>query len=193
MIKVAQAYCGPDWMPSYVETRATSSGVEATLREEATGIPWHFDAAANGIVFPSAALWAQRAPEPGKKFTLRLSSRDVLAEIRVRRQDSDIDRLAAIITLRLIDGQTDIDGVARMVGISRRTLQRWLDAQGVTYRALLDRVRLERARALVLETEAPLSEIAMVTGYSDHAHFTRAFGRHFGRSPSAERGSEPGS
>jgi AraC-like DNA-binding protein len=105
----------------------------------------------------------------------------------MRQREDGIERLAAIVALRLLDGRTDIDGAARMAGLGRRTLQRLLDAEGKTYRTLLDRVRMDRARALIRETETPLWEIAGLVGYSDPAHFSRAFSRYFGHPPSSER------
>lgn len=183
--RVVRAYCGADWTPLRIETCAPDPG-DAAAREDATAAPWRFDAPATGIVLPAAALWARRSP-PAETAGPPISSREVLAEIRLQRQERDVGRLAAVVALRLLDGHTDIDGAARLAGCGRRTLQRRLDAEGLSYRSVLERVRMERACALIRETGAPLSEIADAAGYSDPAHFSRAFRRHFGRPPSAER------
>lgn len=86
-----------------------------------------------------------------------------------------------------MDRQTDIDGTARLAGLGRRSLQRQLEDAGLTYSGLLERVRMARARALVEDSPAPLAEIGFDVGYSDPAHFSRAFRRHFGVAPSALR------
>ncbi|WP_183192897.1 AraC family transcriptional regulator [Brevibacillus nitrificans] len=47
----------------------------------------------------------------------------------------------------------------------------------------LIRVRLEKAKAFLLQTEAPLQEIAQGVGYSDLSYFIRAFKKHTGVTP----------
>jgi AraC family transcriptional regulator len=54
------------------------------------------------------------------------------------------------------------------------------------------RLRLERARRMLLEPGARLSDIAQRAGFADQAHFTRLFKRHFGITPGAVlRGMSP--
>ena len=50
------------------------------------------------------------------------------------------------------------------------------------YRMLLD-LRLRRARTLLMETEAPLKQVAADTGFSSPQYFCRSFSRHWGLSP----------
>jgi AraC family transcriptional regulator len=51
---------------------------------------------------------------------------------------------------------------------------------------LLER-RLEAARDRLLRGKAPISAIALDLGFADQAHFTTAFGRHFGVTPAVVR------
>jgi AraC family transcriptional regulator len=46
---------------------------------------------------------------------------------------------------------------------------------GLTPHTYLANLRLERARALLLETALPISEIAATVGYQSQSHFTKAF------------------
>ena len=48
-------------------------------------------------------------------------------------------------------------------------------------------VRLDHAERLLLETEKGIGTIALETGFSDHSHFTRAFSRRYGFTPSHAR------
>ena len=48
-------------------------------------------------------------------------------------------------------------------------------------------VRVERARQYLAESDAPLAEIALRVGYSDQSHFTTAFKRLTGLTPSRFR------
>ena len=47
--------------------------------------------------------------------------------------------------------------------------------------------RLSRATELLSRGNMAIQEIALVGGFSDHAHLTRAFKAHFGRTQSEER------
>ena len=61
------------------------------------------------------------------------------------------------------------------------------EGTGRTYTENIKRVRLEKARSYVILTERPMDEIAEMTGYKDHATFSRAYKRHFGMTPGADR------
>jgi AraC-like DNA-binding protein len=80
-------------------------------------------------------------------------------------------------------GHVTIDGVAQRLPISIRTLQRRLREWGFSFEEIVDDVRRTEATALVLAGEHSSMEIAFLLGYSDQAHFTRAFKRWTGLSP----------
>lgn len=188
MIRFARGYLGPDWVPDWIEV-GYPRPPEAAAREDATQAPWVFGASAVALVMPAAAL-SVRQPlrEQAGADAARIRAAEVLAEIRLREAEGPSVQIGAVIALRLLDGQTDIDGAARLLGLGPRTLQRHLREEGLSYRALLDRIRMARARALIEQTDSPLTQIALDVGYSELAHFTRAFRRRFGRPPSAHRG-----
>jgi AraC-like DNA-binding protein len=48
-------------------------------------------------------------------------------------------------------------------------------------------LRLERARRLLEQPDAALSDIALRSGFADQAHFTRFFKREFGVTPGVVR------
>jgi AraC-like DNA-binding protein len=85
--------------------------------------------------------------------------------------------------LRLLDGDTDIDGAALLAGLGPRSLQKKLRDEGFTYRKILDAVRLQRSAALLQETDETVTYIALSLGYAEPGNFTRAFHRWTGRSP----------
>jgi AraC family transcriptional regulator len=62
---------------------------------------------------------------------------------------------------------------------------------GVSPHAYVIRQRVERAKELMLTTDTPLSEIALICGLADQSHLTRVFGRHEGHSPGAWRRMNP--
>ncbi|WP_205738489.1 GlxA family transcriptional regulator [Billgrantia endophytica] len=78
--------------------------------------------------------------------------------------------------------------LAEHLGISRRQLERLFKKylQAVPGRYYLD-LRLQEARRLLRESDLPVGEIAMKTGFSSPAHFSTAYRNHFGVTPREER------
>jgi AraC-like DNA-binding protein len=92
---------------------------------------------------------------------------------------------AGLLIERLSDHrQLGLKAIARRMGMSARTLQRRLKYCGVDFEELLDETRRSEALRLISEGEHPMTDIAYRTGYSDPAHFTRAFKRWTGAAPS---------
>lgn len=90
--------------------------------------------------------------------------------------------------LELIDATLDarltVDALSREVGLSPAHFARaFKETMGRPPHQYLLALRLERARRLLETTRLSLSEIAQRTGFADQAHFTRLFGRAFGRTP----------
>ncbi|MEM1413740.1 MAG: AraC family transcriptional regulator ligand-binding domain-containing protein [Myxococcota bacterium] len=84
-------------------------------------------------------------------------------------------------------GRTSIDHVAAMLGTSRRTLQRRLDAEGTTFSALRDDVRNELSRRYLAGTQLTFTEIAFLLGYEEPSSFFRAYLRWSGETPESTR------
>ena len=80
-------------------------------------------------------------------------------------------------------GSPGIRLVAEAVGTSVRTLQRRLHERGLTYGDVVQHARLAAARRMLQQPGRRIGEIAQTLGYSDHAHFTRAFQRWTGLTP----------
>ncbi len=96
-----------------------------------------------------------------------------------------------LILLNLLDGRPTIDRLSHRLGMSRRTLQRRLAEQGTSFDAVLKAV-LERQAETMLALPGPsISQIAYQLGYTDPAHFTRAFIAWKGMSPRAWRLAHP--
>ena len=72
-------------------------------------------------------------------------------------------------------------------------LQRQLAKAGRTHEQLLAQSRCAIATALLEKTDSKILDIALDLGYSDHAHFTRAFRRWTGHSPQEFRQSRSSS
>jgi AraC-like DNA-binding protein len=80
-----------------------------------------------------------------------------------------------------------LDLGAEIAETTPRTLQRWLSEERTDWRQLVDRARFEACERLLSDPSLTLTEISTRLGYSDQAHFTRAFHRWMGEAPSVYR------
>lgn len=87
----------------------------------------------------------------------------------------------------LPEGVPSVELAAEIAGTSVRTLQRRLASEGLSYSELIDGLRRDRAMALVTDKSVKLIDVAQALGFSDQAHFTRAFKRWTGMTPSTFR------
>lgn len=81
--------------------------------------------------------------------------------------------------------------LCRLVGQSQRQLARLFQRHfGETPQQCYLGMRLDRARQLLADSQSLVTEAALATGFTQPAHFTRAYRRRFGEAPSvtAERG-----
>lgn len=80
-------------------------------------------------------------------------------------------------------GYPSLDTVAERLHTSNRTLRRKLDEAGYSYLRILDEVRYEEAKSLLLNSNMEIQEIAIYLGYLQPANFARAFKKWCGISP----------
>jgi AraC-like DNA-binding protein len=86
----------------------------------------------------------------------------------------------------------DLAASAVRLGVSRRTLQRVLGREGLTFHVVRTRVRLVRAEALLSETSVKISAIADEIGFASQGHFIVWFRRYRGVTPGVWRTSSRG-
>jgi len=97
------------------------------------------------------------------------------------------DSLKQIMASYLCDGSPTVELAAELAGVSVRTLQRRLKQTNLSFSALIKQARFERASVLLREGERKIIDVAYCIGYSDPAHFTRAFKQIAGISPADYR------
>lgn len=102
---------------------------------------------------------------------------------RVNLPSDFIDCLKLVLRSYLPDGAPSIELAADITCLSKRTLQRRLDDEGLNYRGLIVRLRYEVAIELMQKRVYTMTDIAYQLGYSDPTHFSRAFRSIAGVSP----------
>lgn len=84
-------------------------------------------------------------------------------------------------------GRIDVAFAADIAGISTRTLQRRLKLSGSSYSQIVQEARFDLARSHLDEPGMKVIDVAMIAGYDSPQHFTRAFRRFTGVTPSQYR------
>jgi AraC-like DNA-binding protein len=146
---------------------------EYRLIEDALELPIRPGANRFSVTFPAGWL---RMPHPAGRAAAFASYSDMIAYYR---QDdlprSVTDTVAALLWPIVGNDQVDLDGIASRLNVSRRTLQQQLNAEGSSFRDIMLDVRMRRAKQLMRSSRESIAQVALAVGYSDQAHFTRAF------------------
>jgi AraC-like DNA-binding protein len=103
---------------------------------------------------------------------------------RTRSPSLAFDRhVRQVVQMLVPGGAPDVRLVARVVRTSPRTLQRRLHGAGLTFVGVVQQARCLAAQRMLRDTGRRIGDIARALGYSDPAHFTRAFIRWTGTTP----------
>lgn len=97
--------------------------------------------------------------------------------------DDFVGSLEQILLSYIHDSDLDLELAAGLCNTSKRTLQRKLNAVGTHYSEVLDHTRFRAAARLLQNPGMTVTETALKLGYSDVAHFARAFRRIAGVTP----------
>lgn len=114
-----------------------------------------------------------------------------IAQVQLRALEADgtgeIAQARALISAALHRGEVPIAAVAAHLRLPVRTLQRRLQAQGLSYSALVDGVRRAQAEHYLADPAISLAQLAMLLGFSEQSAFSHAFKRWTQETPNAWR------
>ncbi|MEE2730626.1 MAG: AraC family transcriptional regulator ligand-binding domain-containing protein [Pseudomonadota bacterium] len=86
-----------------------------------------------------------------------------------------------------VEHYPSIQEVAATFGMAERSFRRKLSAAGLSFRSLLDEVRFDKARQLLLHSNLSIDAIAQQLGYTEAAAFIHAFQRWSQQTPAKYR------
>ena len=154
--------------------------------ERIFGCPVKFGAEHNRL-FIDRAVWETptAGAHPGVLQVLTEHA-DLLLQKLPRGPDL-VERTRRAIGERLRGGDSSLEGVARELSTSARSLQRHLRDLGYSYNSLADEVRAATARLYLEQPDIAISEVAYLLGFSDQSTFNRAFKRWTGDTPARAR------
>jgi transcriptional regulator GlxA family with amidase domain len=108
-------------------------------------------------------------------------------DLQARAINNDLRALPPWLEARL-DQPVSVAAMAEAMAMSERSFHRRCQAVfGLSPLMLLNRLRLDRARALIEDTSIPLKSVAAQSGLGDMSAFGKAFRRQFGVTPAQYR------
>jgi AraC-like DNA-binding protein len=149
--------------------------------QDAFECPLHFNAPVNALLFARTDV---TLPLP--------TAHPLLAKVHERVANEHLQRLdhapmclraRDVIIRSLPDGEPRRATIASVLGMSERTLQRRLAAEGTSFQQLLDDTRRELAQQYLSQRDVSLADPAYLLGFGDQSSFFRASKRWFGSSP----------
>lgn len=149
------------------------------------GAPVQFDAPVTRLSFDAAhlALPVIRSDQALRTF-LREAPANML--IRFRHDQGTAIRVRAHLAALAPADWPAFDALARHLGASPATLRRQLRADGQSYLAIKDDLRLASAQKMLAQQQLSVTEIATRLGYSEPSAFFRAYRKWTGRSPRSQ-------
>lgn len=140
---------------------------------------FHFDAAQPGLtVVTPLEMLHRELPMAAPRVVERYE-----AEQQALREAASTLGLRVRRLLHVHGKPPTIDDVARSLGMSPRSLDRNLDREGLNFRDMAREILIERARVMLAEPGATVTQVSRQLGFSDAANFTRSFRRATGTTP----------
>ncbi len=183
-MKLLRQIGGAQFAPRYVQLTNNVRPGDLVEIEAVLGCPVHLLAPVNSIGFARDQL---DLPVPSANRLLYRLLGGYLDRVRAANRTSFAERVRDYIRGDLPKGCCSIDRCAERFGISTRTLQARLVAEGTSFSAMIEEVRVLLAKAYLRRPESSLDEIAEWLGYSEQTSFGRAFRRWTGTTPQKYR------
>ena len=183
LYRMCAALFGERWRPDSVHF-SHGAPADLALHRRLFHCRIAFDSGFNGVVCTAADL---DVPNPAADPVLARYARQVVEAIPGVGRGSMQQEVRKAIYLMLPSGRATCEAVAQGLGLSLRTLQRQLGAEGAVFASLLGEVRRDLAQQHVGNDRYSLGHVASMLGYSTHSAFTRWFAAQFGCPPETWR------
>ena len=102
-------------------------------------------------------------------------------------EDVLVNQLRRVIADLMACGEANADTVCRRLRVSRRTMQRRLQAEKTSFQKILNEVRADLAVRYLSDKRLKSFEVAMLLGYSNLSSFTTAFKSWYDMPPATYR------
>lgn len=185
MLSVLRHFCGDNWTPELIQIGEPPQGsrkelsliLESDLQYSGAGIT---------IIFNKHLLNTHNSIRKEN----RVPSQNISGAPPVVPIPPPCDLVGAvreICSLALLEGLPQINWVAGKLGLSARSLQHRLLSMQIRFSTIVKSVIIRRSMELLAKPDETIINIALGLGYSDPAHFSRAFRSWTGISPMEAR------
>lgn len=132
-----------------------------------------------------ASLIANRLLVKGK-FTGEQEQEDTVRQIELKGINEELmQRIMKVVNERLDDSDFNVEALSDAVGVSRSQLHRRVkEITGISVGEFVRNLRLQQAARLLEKGDTTIAQVTYATGFSNPTHFSTAFKKHFGISPS---------
>ena len=120
------------------------------------------------------------------KFSGALKQDDKVEKIEVKGNDEELmERIMKVVNENMSDSDFNVEKMCDEVGVSRTQLHRKLkEMTGVPTSEFLRNIRLNEAARLIREHKINITQVSYMVGFANNSHFSTAFKKYFGMSPS---------
>lgn len=150
------------------------------------GCPVRFAASRTELVIASSVMELPlRTADPALYDIMRRQAGAALGRLPVA--DATASTVRQVLAAGMESGDVGLARVAVQMGMSTRTLQRSLAAEGTSLAGVLDELRREMASSYLQSGGLSMTAIAFLLGFSEVSAFDRAYRRWTGHAPSRDR------
>lgn len=148
------------------------------------GVRPRFGAGTNTMTFSSEVMrWPLRYANPALAQTLEEQMLRRVKQNAVTLQD----RVRLELAHRMRANVPDLGTIASSLGISERAMQRELQAEGTTFRKVVDDLRKDLAAEYCADSRHSIADISFLLGFSEPSVLHRYFRRWYGVTPATYR------
>jgi AraC-like DNA-binding protein len=183
-LKLLRAVGGHAFRPSYVQLTVDARSKDIAEIEKEYGCRLHARAPTNVIAFPAEVM--DRPVASANRVLFRLLG-GYLNRVKAATRTTIVARVEDYVRGALPLGNCSIKHCARKLGTSVRMLQANLSEHHLQFSDIVEKQRVELAKAYLEESDLSLCEVAALLGYSEQSSFGRAFKRWNGSTPQRYR------
>ena len=187
LLAMCRANCGEEFRPasiSLTHAKPADSSEFNTLFE----CPVYFESVENR--FTLSKKLADKHLISSNPRLAQLNDQIIIETLAKLDKTHVVEQVKVEILNQLPSGKVTDLSIAEALYMTRRSFQRKLQKEGVTFKLLLNELRSELATNYIQDSNFSLLEVAFMLGFGEYSSFSRAFKRWTGLSPSAFRAGE---
>lgn len=120
------------------------------------------------------------------KFSGMQEQEETVRKVELKGNDAALmEKIMKAVNARLDDSDFNVEALAEEVGLSRVQLHRKMkELTGLTVGDFIRNLRLQQAAELLAKGDITVAQVTYAVGFANPTHFTTAFKKHFGVTPS---------